>query len=93
MPLIKQKKYRDALTDFVNKLRLSKYFRDRLMYIETAIATFRADREIFKKHFAKSLGIDMIDEKVKNVQIAISKLCAEVPSGFSRSVDKIRENL
>jgi hypothetical protein len=37
------------------------------MYIKIARHTYRADNEIFKKHFAKSMGNDMIGEKVKVV--------------------------
>lgn len=37
------------------------------MYIKIAKASFKADNEIFKKHFAKSIGLDMCNEKVKVV--------------------------
>ena len=47
-PLIKSKKYRQDLTDYVNELRRSKNFRDRQMYIYIAIATFEKDQQIFK---------------------------------------------
>jgi hypothetical protein len=32
-----------------------------------AESTFLIDQEVFKKHFAKSIGNDMINEKVKVV--------------------------
>ena len=92
-PLIKAKKYRDGLTDFVNSLRVNKTFRQRLMYLSVAKATFKKDNEIFKKHFAKAIGTDMSDEKVKIVQIKLVKLCLTIPVGYSRSVDKVRETL
>ena len=66
-PLIKNKKYRKELTDFIDLLRTSRNFRERQMYICISKAAFKADNEVFKKHFAKSLGLDMIDEKVKVV--------------------------
>jgi hypothetical protein len=37
------------------------------MYIKIARSTFKAENEIFKKHFAKSIGFDMVNEKVKVV--------------------------
>lgn len=63
------------------------------MYINIAKAAYKSDPEIFKKHFAKAIGQDLINEKVKVVQIAIAKLTAKVASGFSRSNDKVREVL
>lgn len=39
------------------------------MYIAIARSAYKADNEVFKKHFAKSIGTDMSDEKVKVVQI------------------------
>lgn len=42
-PLIKSKKYRKDLTDYINTLRLSKCFRDRQMYIYIAQAAFEKD--------------------------------------------------
>ena len=33
----------------------------------------------------------MANEKCKLVQIALAKLCADVPNNYSRSCDKIRE--
>jgi hypothetical protein len=66
-PLIKNKKYRKELTDFIDLLRTSKNFRERQMYICIGKTAFKADNEIFKKHFAKSLGIDLLEEKVKVV--------------------------
>lgn len=92
-PLIKLKKHREHFTDFVNSLRMSKYFRDRQMYITIAKNAFKAENEVFKKHFAKSIGADMLDEKVKVVQISIAKMVFKIPQGYSRSVDKVREHL
>jgi hypothetical protein len=37
------------------------------MYIKIARASYKADNEIFKKHFAKAIGNDLISEKVKVV--------------------------
>jgi len=37
------------------------------LYLIIAKSTFNIDNEIFKKHFAKSIGNDMIEEKVKVV--------------------------
>lgn len=66
-PFIKGKKLRKPLTTFVDNLRTSKNFRNRQLYLVIARATFKADAEIFKKHFAKAIGTDMISEKVKVV--------------------------
>ena len=90
-PLIKNKKYRKDLTDFVDLLRLSPNFRDRQMYITVAETAFKADKEIYKKHFAKAIGNEMRDEKVAVVQMMIVKLCAIVPKGYSRSTDIIAD--
>lgn len=90
-PLIKNKKYRKDLTDFVDLLRLSPNFRDRQMYITVAEAAFKADKEIYKKHFAKAIGNEMRDEKVAVVQMMIAKLCGIVPKGYSRSTDIIAD--
>ena len=65
--VIKLKKYREHFTDFCTELRTSKNFRDRQMFVTIAKAAFKADNEIFKKHFAKSIGQDMCEEKVKVV--------------------------
>lgn len=65
--LIKNKIYRKQLTDYCDSLRQSKNFRDRQMYITIAKRVFKQDNEIFKKHFAKSIGIDLLNEKVKVV--------------------------
>lgn len=91
--LIKQKKYRKEITDFIDQLRLSKNFRDRQMYIKIAKSTFKADNEIFKKHFAKSIATDMETEKVKVVQIALAKMLYKVPNGYSRSCEKMKEKM
>lgn len=37
------------------------------MYLQIGKAVFKTDNEIFKKHFAKAMGNDMLDEKVKVV--------------------------
>jgi hypothetical protein len=92
-PLIKNKTYRKNLTDFIDTLRKSSTFRDRQMYLVVAKATFKADNEIFKKHFAKSMGIDMMNEKVNAVRIMMAKLVAKVPKGYSKSTDKLCEML
>ena len=89
----KLKKYREPFNVFLNDLRLSKYFRDRQMYIKIAKSAYKAEPEIFKKHFAKAIGQDLINEKVKVVQIAMAKLAAKVAPGYSRSNDKVREFL
>ena len=41
--LIRMKKYRKDLTDFVDELRVSTNFRDRQMYLTIARASFDAD--------------------------------------------------
>jgi hypothetical protein len=92
-PLIKNKKYRKDLTDFTDLLRTSTNFRDRQMYITVAEATFEADCEVYKKHFAKAIGGEMKDEKLTVVQILLAKLCAKVPKGYSKSTDAIAETL
>ncbi len=58
-----------------------------------AKSTFKADNEIFKKHFAKAIGSDLINEKVKIVQIVLAKICLKVPEGYSKSIDKIRSQI
>ena len=90
--LIRQKKYRKDLTDYVDSLRQSTNFRDRQMYIAVAEAAFEADEEIYKKHFAKSIGNEMVDEKVTVVKMRIAKLAEKVPTGYSKSTDKIAEH-
>ena len=89
-PLIKGKKHRKPLTTYVDNLRLSKNFRDRQLYLLIARATFRSDQEIFKKHFAKSIGTEMLTERFKVVRILLAKLCNEVPASYSKSIDKVR---
>ena len=42
-PLIRSKKYRQDLTDFIDELRRSKNFRDRQMYLYVAMAAFKAE--------------------------------------------------
>ena len=88
---IKLKKYREHFTDFLTELRTSKNFRDRQMYLKIAKSTFKKDNEIFKKHFAKSIGTDMCEEKVKVVQIQLAKLIHKIPAGQIRSADKVRD--
>lgn len=68
-PLIKNKKYRVKLTEFLDELRVSKNFRDRQLYLKIAKSAYKVDTEIFKKHFAKSIGNDMMDEKVTLVKV------------------------
>jgi len=51
------------------------------------------DSEIFKKHFAKAIGLDMIEEKVKVVQITLAKMISRVTKGEIRSCDKVRQFL
>jgi len=92
-PLIKNKKYRKELTDFVDGLRGSTNFRDRQMYITIADAAFKDDQEIYKKHFAKAIGNEMCEEKVGVVKVMIVKLCAIVPRGYSKSTDKIADHI
>lgn len=58
-PLIKGKKYRGLLTSFTDDLRTSKSFRDRQIYIQVALSTYKIDSEIFKKHFAKNIASDL----------------------------------
>lgn len=89
--LIRSKKYRKDLTDYVDTLRMSTNFRDRQMYLTIAQAAFEADDEIYKKHFAKSIGNDMCHEKVTVVKVMIAKLAQKVPNGYSKSTDKIEE--
>lgn len=91
--LIKLKKYRQPITDFIDTLRLGKNFRDRQVYLKIAKASLKSDKEIFKKHFAKCIGTDMCEEKIKVVQISLAKLMFKVPNGYSRSCDKVRESL
>ena len=91
--LIKQKKYRKDLTEFVDNLRTSKCFRDRQMYLVIAQAAFDLDPEIYKKHFAKAIGNEMTEEKVHVVKILLAKLTSNVPKGYSKSTDKIAEVL
>ena len=91
--LIKGKKYRAVLTEYTDKLRLSKFFRDRQVYLWIAKSTHEADSEIFKKHFAKNIATDMDNEKCVTVLISMAKLCNVVKDGYSKSLDKIRIKL
>ena len=63
------------------------------MYILIATAAFELDPEVYKKHFAKAIGNEMGSEKVLVVKILIAKLCAKVPTGYSKSTDKIAETI
>ena len=92
-PLIKGKKYRTIITSFTDELRVSKNFRDRQIYVNVAISTYRADTEIFKKHFAKNIAQDFETEKCKCVLITLARLCNEVKEGYSKSLDKVRDSL
>ena len=89
--LIKDKRYRKPLTDFVDELRVSPNFRDRQMYLVTAAAALKADKEVFKKHFAKAIGNEMCQEKVTIVKIRMAKLVSKVERGYSKSADKAYE--
>jgi hypothetical protein len=91
--LIKGKKYRATLTTFTDTLRTSKNFRDRQVYLYIAMFTYMADKDIFKKHFAKNIATDLENEKCKCVKIVLAKLCNEVKEGYSKSIDKIRTKL
>ena len=90
--LIRSKKYRKDLTDYVDSLRQSTNFRDRQCYLTIAQAAFEADDEIYKKHFAKAIGNEMVEEKVTVVKMCIAKLAKMVPTGYSKSTDKIEEH-
>jgi hypothetical protein len=89
--LIKDKRYRKPLTDFIDELRISPNFRDRQMYLVTARAALKADKEVFKKHFAKAIGNEMCLEKVTIVKILMAKLVSKVERGYSKSADKAFE--
>ena len=91
--LIRQKKYRKDLTDYVDLLRQSTNFRDRQMYLTIAMSAFEVDEEIYKKHFAKAIGNEMLEERVTVVKMLIAKLAEKVPKGYSKSTDKIAEHL
>ena len=91
--LIRQKKYRKDLTDFVDSLRASKNFRDRQMYLTIAQAAFETEDEIYKKHFAKAIGNEMCEEKVVAVKMMLAKLTQLVPTGYSKSTDKVADHL
>ena len=49
--------------------------------------------EIYKKHFAKAIGNEMLEEKVTAVKMMIAKLSAAVPNGYSKSTDKIADHI
>ena len=61
------------------------------MYLTIAEAAFELDPEIYKKHFAKAIGNEMTEEKVHVVKVMIAKLTSHVPTGYSKSTDKIAE--
>jgi hypothetical protein len=63
------------------------------MYVVIATAVYKEDKDIFKKHFAKSMGLEMIDEKVNAVKIMMAKLVSKVPRGYSKSTDKVFDML
>lgn len=63
------------------------------MYVNIAKSTYQADNDVFKKFFAKAIGSDMLNEKVKVVQISLCELCSVVQVGYSKSIEKIRQNL
>lgn len=62
------------------------------MYLHIAGATFEADQEIYKKHFAKAIGNEMLEERVTVVKCLIAKLVNTVTTGYSKSTDKIGEH-
>lgn len=62
------------------------------MYITIAMAAFEVDEEIYKKHFAKAIGNEMLDERVTVVKMLIAKLSEKVPRGYSKSTDKIADH-
>ncbi len=35
----------------------------------------------------------MLTEKVKVVQVMLAKICREVPPGYSKSIDKVRQTI
>lgn len=61
------------------------------MYLIIAQSAFELDPEIYKKHFAKAIGNEMTEEKVHVVKVMIAKLSSQVPTGYSKSTDKIAE--
>ena len=63
------------------------------MYLTIASAAFDVDEEIYKKHFAKAIGNEMLSERCTVVKMMIAKLAQRVPAGYSKSTDKIAEHL
>mmetsp|Transcript_41102 Transcript_41102/g.53934 ORF Transcript_41102/g.53934 Transcript_41102/m.53934 type:complete len:111 (+) Transcript_41102:1964-2296(+) len=63
------------------------------MYLTIAQASFEVEDEIYKKHFAKAIGNEMCEEKVVAVKMMIAKLAKAVPTGYSKSTDKIAEHI
>jgi len=51
------------------------------MYLVVARSAYKVEAEVFKKHFAKSIATDMVEEKVKVVQITMTKLVTKIPLG------------
>lgn len=51
------------------------------MYLIIANSVYKSENEVFKKHFAKSIATEMVDEKVKVVQITMTKLVVQIPVG------------
>ena len=51
------------------------------MYLIIANSVYKSESEIFKKHFAKSIATEMVEEKVKVVQITMTKLVMQIPAG------------
>ena len=74
-------------------MRIAKNFRMRQLYLTVARAVYKADKEIFKKHFAKAISADMTGERVKVVLIILAKLCGEVEKGYSKSIEKVKATL
>jgi hypothetical protein len=48
----------------MDKLRLSPTYRDRQIYLIISKSVLKQNREIFKKHFAKAIGMELLNEKI-----------------------------
>lgn len=59
------------------------------MYLIVATSTFKEEKEVFKKHFAKAIGNEMCEERVTIVKILMAKLVRKVDRGYSKSADKV----
>jgi hypothetical protein len=58
-----------------------------------AVSTFESDPDIFKKHFAKNILADLLEEKCITVKLQLARLCDKVEVGYSKSLDKVRDKL